>query len=230
MKYTVSVVIPAYNEEASLKELYTRICDVLSSCERVSDFEIIFINDGSTDHSAEILHALADEDPRVSVITFAHNRGKSAGLSAGFAKAAGDLIFTIDADLQDDPADMPDFIGKLEEGYDLVSGWKTERQDRTEKKTASKIFNRTVALTFGIPLHDFDCGYKLYRAPLAKQLKLTLSIYRYIPVLAVHLGYKVTEIPVHHHPRKYGHSRYGFTRYFTGLRDYLYVIYLVKRK
>lgn len=226
----ISVVIPAFNEAESVPELYVQIRDALCTIPDAGGMQLVFVDDGSTDDTAARVEALAKNDPAVQLISFERNRGKAAALMAGFAAAEGELVFTIDADLQDDPAEMPRFVRKLDEGYDLVSGWKQERRDSAEKRNASRLFNGVVSRTFGIPLHDFDCGFKLYRREVVKKLELEGGLYRFIPVFAAQMGYRVGEIPYSHRARKYGRSKYGFKRYFEGLRDYLRVLWRVKGK
>ena len=224
MSYRISVVIPAFNEAASIPELYREMTEALDRCAKVSSRELLFIDDGSLDGTAQAVETLRENDPSVVLIRFPENRGKADALMAGFKRASGDLVFTIDADLQDDPGEMPRFIDRLEEGYDLVSGWKQDRQDTAEKRLPSRLFNKVVSTTFRVPLHDFNCGFKLYRAEAAKALSVSGGMYRFLPVLAAQKGYRVTEIPVVHHKRKYGKSKYGWKRYFAGLRDYLVLL------
>lgn len=228
MNTMISVVIPAYNEAESIPELYRQLTQGLSAIPDLGGHQLIFVDDGSTDGTKARIEELAKADTGVQLISFEKNRGKAAGLTAGFQAAEGELVFTIDADLQDDPVEMPRFVRKMEEGYDLVSGWKENRQDPLEKRLPSLLFNKVVSLSFGIPLHDFDCGYKLYRREVVKRLQLEGGLYRFIPVFAAEMGYRVGELPVRHHRRQYGHSKYGFKRYFVGLRDYLRVLWRVK--
>ena len=194
------------------------------------DLQVIFVDDGSTDDTAARIEEIARRDSAVMRISFDKNRGKAAALTAGFRAAEGEFVFTMDADLQDDPAEMPRFVQKLREGYDLVSGWKVNRQDPLEKRLPSRLFNKVVSLSFRVPLHDFDCGYKLYRREVVKRLQLKGGLYRFIPVFAAQMGYRIGELPVHHRKRPYGRSKYGFKRYFVGFRDYLYVLSRVIRE
>jgi len=215
----ISYIIPVLNEEDSLFQLYQEI----RQNNPEPDYEIIFIDDGSRDQSYELLCEIADKDEKVKVIRFRRNFGKAAALQAGFHLAEGDLIFTLDADLQDDPAEIPNFIAKINEGYDLVSGWKKKRHDPITKTLPSKFFNFVTARTFKLHIKDFNCGFKLYRKPVVKELYIYGEMHRYIPVLANALGFSVTEIPVNHRYRKYGKSKYGIERYLRGFFDLLTV-------
>ena len=222
----LSIVIPFYNEEKSLLILYDKLIDVLDGLERA--FEIVLIDDGSTDGSSHIAHSLEEKDERIKLIQFGFNSGKSKALNAGFQKAGGSIILTMDADLQDDPNEIPAFINKIEEGYDLVSGWKKKRLDPLEKRIPSKIFNYVTALVSGIKLHDFNCGFKAYRRELIEDIKVYGDLHRYIPALAYWKGYRIGEIPVRHRPRAYGKSKYGWKRYFHGFFDLFTVILLTR--
>ncbi|MBN2044439.1 MAG: glycosyltransferase family 2 protein [Anaerolineales bacterium] len=222
----ISFVIPSQDEEPSLRKLAEQI---IAHAEPTGhELEIIFIDDGSTDNSLEVLKGLHQEDPRIKVIRFRRNFGKAAALMAGFAQAKGEIIFTMDADLQDDPAEIPRFLAKLEEGYDLVSGWKYPRLDPITKTAPSKLANFTIRLGSGMKLHDFNCGYKAMRAEVAKEIKLYGDLHRYVPVLADWRGFDVTEIKVRHHPRQFGRSKYGFSRLSRGLFDFITVIFLIR--
>ncbi len=222
----ISFVIPAYNEEESLRELYERI--IVNMEPTGHSCEIIFVDDGSTDKSLEVLTALHEEDSRVKVIQFRRNFGKAAALMAGFAQAEGEIIFTMDADLQDDPVEIPRFLEKLGDGYDLVTGWKYPRLDPITKTAPSKLANFAIRLGSGMDLHDFNCGYKAMRAEVARELKLYGELHRYIPVLANWRGFNVTEIKVKHHPRQFGKSKYGVRRLSRGLFDFITVVYLTR--
>lgn len=226
-KSTISVVIPVMNEEDSLPILYDRLSEVLQTVS--SEYEIVFIDDGSTDNSFVILNDLHHQDShRIKVLQFRRNFGKSAALSAGFAEVSGDIVFTMDADLQDDPQEIPQFLAKLEEGYDLVSGWKFPRLDPISKTFPSKIFNQVTSFLTGVKLHDFNCGFKAYRREVVQELQLYGELYRFIPALAHQQGFKVTEIKVKHHPRKFGYSKYGFSRLFRGFFDLITVLFLTQ--
>lgn len=221
----ISFVIPTFNEEQSLQILYEKI---LANVPAGNDCEIVFVDDGSTDGSLAVMKELHAEDPRVKVIRFRRNFGKAAALMAGFAQAEGEVVFTMDADLQDDPEEIPHFLEKLDEGYDLVSGWKYPRLDPITKTAPSKLANFTIRAGTGIKLHDFNCGYKAMRKEVAKEIKLYGELHRYVPVLAYWRGFNVAEIKVRHHPRQFGSSKYGVKRLARGLFDFITVIFLVK--
>jgi glycosyltransferase involved in cell wall biosynthesis len=215
----LSFVIPVLNEADSLKQLYHEIKTNLGTHEA----EIIFIDDGSTDASFQIMAELAANDKSVKVIKFRRNFGKAAALQKGFELATGEVVFTMDADLQDDPIEIPAFLAKLDEGFDLVSGWKKKRLDPLHKRLPSKLFNSVTAHTFKLKLKDYNCGFKAYRKTLVKELSLYGEMHRYIPALAHSLGYKVGEIPVQHRARQYGKSKYGIERYLRGFFDLMTV-------
>ena len=206
-----SIVVPAYDEEQSLPVLYEALSAQLQMLGQ--PYEIIFVDDGSRDGSFKVLQDLHQRDPRVKVIRFRRNFGKTPALMAGFQRCRGQVIFTLDADLQDDPAEIPAFLAKLDEGYDLVSGWKFPRHDPLSKTVPSRIFNKTVALTTGVVLHDMNCGFKAYRRELIDDLRLYGELHRFIPVIAHGRGFRVTEIKVRHHPRKFGSSKFGARRF-----------------
>ncbi len=224
-RVNISVVVPVYNEEQSVRPLYEALSAALEREGR--SYEIVFVDDGSSDGSFSVLQALHDTDVRVRVIRFRRNFGKTPALVAGFAHARGEIVFTMDADLQDDPAEIPQFLGKLSEGYDLVSGWKYPRLDPFTKTIPSFFFNRMVSVTTGVHLHDMNCGFKAYRRELIDDLKLYGELHRFIPVLAAQRGFRVTEVKVKHHPRKFGKSKFGARRFLRGFLDLLMVIFLV---
>lgn len=224
----LSIVIPLLNEQDSLKELYQQITATLNPTGKA--FEIIFVDDGSRDQSFPILAGLNQQDPRIKIIQFRRNCGKAAALSVGFEHASGEFVITMDADLQDDPAEIPRLIAKLEEGFDLVSGWKKKRYDPISKTLPSKLFNWTVSKMAGIKLHDFNCGLKAYRKDVTETVKLYGHLHRFIPFLAHAEGFRVAEIPVQHHPRKYGKTKYGGFRLVSGFLDFLTVAFLAKFK
>lgn len=224
---TVSVVIPLLDEEESLQELYERLKTVLSSINE--PYEIIFVDDGSKDNSIIVLSNIAEKDENVKAVSFQKNYGKAAALSTGFAEAKGRFVFTMDADLQDDPGEIPAILDKLKEGYDLISGWKKKRFDPLSKRIPSKLFNFVISKISGIKLHDFNCGLKGYRRDVIKNVSIYGDLHRYIPVLAKEAGFtKIGEIEVRHQKRKYGKTKYGFTRYFNGFFDLLTVTYVYK--
>jgi glycosyltransferase involved in cell wall biosynthesis len=215
----LSFVIPVYNEQDSLKQL----TDEIIANSAPHDYEIIFIDDGSQDHSFAIMEELACQDPNIKVVKFRRNFGKAAALQYGFNLAQGEIVFTLDADLQDNPKEIPKFLDKIAEGWDLVSGWKQKRNDPWHKVLPSRFFNFVTARAFHLKLKDFNCGFKAYRKEVVKELSLYGEMHRYIPALAHSLGYKITEIPVEHRKRIYGHSKYGMERYLRGFFDLLTV-------
>lgn len=222
----LSVVIPLFNEVQSLEELYTQIVNVLESLGL--SFELIFVDDGSRDGSFDVLRALHEGDPRVVVLQFRRNYGKAVALSAGFEAARGQILITMDADLQDDPAEIPHLLEKLNEGYDLISGWKFERHDPFSKILPSRVFNWIVARVSGIQIHDFNCGLKAYRREVTEDIQLYGQLHRYLPVLACHQGYRIGEVKVRHHPRKYGKTKYGLGRFLYGFLDLFTVLLLTR--
>lgn len=227
----VSVIIPAYNEQDSLRTLYGQIMDsvqVMKQKKQVSEYEIWFINDGSDDETEQRIMTLVADDPEVHIISFRRNFGKSPALQAGFRHVSGDLIFTLDADLQDDPAEFTRFVEKVDEGYDVVVGWKQNRLDPVEKRLPSKLFNRVTSQLSGIRLHDFDCGFKCFRKEVVDALDLYGELHRYVPVLAHRRGFRITEITVNHRKRKHGRSKYGMERYMRGLLDSFTTTFLLK--
>lgn len=223
----LSIIIPAYNERESIPELYQAIIHVMQEID--SEFEVIFIDDGSVDGSFDIIKSLNQNDPCVKGLRLRRNFGKSASLNKGFRLATGDLLITMDADLQDDPREIPNFISKLNEGFDLVSGWKKLRKDPLLRKNLpSKVFNWIVCLGSGLKLHDFNCGFKAYRRNAIDKMTLYGEMHRFIPALLYAKGYKVTEIPVQHHARRYGKSKFGISRFAHGLFDFITVMFLTK--
>lgn len=222
----ISIVIPSYNEQESLEELCRTTVSVLEKLN--SQFEIIFVDDGSTDDSLEIMRKIYESDRRIKIIQFRKNYGKSAALSAGFAASNGDIVVTMDADLQDDPTEIPNLVAKLNEGYELVSGWKKIRHDPLTKRITSKIYNILTSFFGGIRLHDFNCGLKAYRSEVVKSIRVYGDQHRYIPVLAHSEGFRVTELPVKHHTRKYGKTKFGLSRFTHGAFDLITVTYLTR--
>jgi glycosyltransferase involved in cell wall biosynthesis len=222
----LTILIPLFDEEGSLPELYEILTSVLTNFKR--SYEIIFIDDGSTDGSFKILENLFQKDDCVSVFQFRKNYGKSAALSCGFENARGKYVVTMDADLQDDPEEIPALIEKLEEGNDLISGWKKKRYDPFIKRNTSKFYNLVTSFLSGIRLHDFNCGIKAYRNEVIKNIQIYGQLHRFIPVLAYWQGFKVGEKVVKHHPRKYGKTKFGLSRFTAGLFDLFTVLFLHK--
>jgi glycosyltransferase involved in cell wall biosynthesis len=225
--FLLSVVVPLYNEAESLDELHEEIC---AACRKAGiRFEAIYVDDGSTDGSFEILEKLHRSDPRAKVIQFRRNCGKSEALAAGFQAASGDAVVTLDADLQDDPSEIPRLLAGLDKGFDLVSGWKQTRRDPLfSKKLPSKFFNRTTSMLTGLKLHDFNCGIKAYRREVVKTVQVYGELHRYIPALAKWHGFRVSELPVHHRPRKFGRTKFGISRYLYGMLDLITVMFIGK--
>ena len=222
----ISIVIPLYNEEESLKPLASTIRSVMS--EFYPNFEVIFVDDGSTDNSLGVLKEISRKDQRYHYISLQKNFGKSAALQVGFKNAKGEVVITMDADLQDDPREIPNLVKKLDEGYFLVSGWKKKRYDPFIKVVSSRFFNWVTSVFSGMKLHDFNCGLKAYRKPVVENIKLYGELHRFIPVLAKWSGYSVSEIAVHHHPRKYGKTKFGTSRFFKGFFDLLTVTFITR--
>jgi glycosyltransferase involved in cell wall biosynthesis len=223
----LSFVIPFMDEEPTLRELYEQIAAAVRPCGQ--PFEVIFIDDGSTDRgAARVAELAADHPAEVKLIELRGNFGKSAALAAGFLHATGDVVFTLDADLQDDPKEIPRFLKALDGGLDVVSGYKQTRHDPWHKVIPSRIFNWMVRRLTGVPLHDINCGFKCYRAEVLQDVKVYGELHRFIPALAAWNRYRVGEIPVEHHPRRFGHSKFGVGRFFRGLMDLLTVTFLLK--
>jgi glycosyltransferase involved in cell wall biosynthesis len=220
----LSIVIPVLNEVESLGELHSQIDRV--SQEHSLDLEIIFVDDGSKDKSWKEIRQIVKKDPRVRGVRFRRNFGKAAALTAGMRAARGELIFMMDADLQDDPAEIPQFIEKLNEGFDVVNGWKVRRLDPWHKVYPSLVFNWMVARMTGLELHDHNCGLKLFKASVAKEIRLYGELHRFIPVLAHARGFRVTEVGVKHRARQFGESKYGVRRFLRGFLDLITVTFL----
>ena len=221
----VSVIIPVFNEVESIKELYDQLKKGL---EQYTPYEIIFVDDGSSDGSVETIKKLSKLDNSIIFIQFHRNYGKSVALSEGFKYANGNYVVTMDADLQDDPSEIKNLINKLEEGYDLVSGWKKDRKDPLSKRLPSKLFNFVTRIVTGVRIHDFNCGLKIYKKAVVKTLELYGGRHRYIPAMAGQKRFKVTEIIVNHRPRIYGETKYGGSRLFHGLFDLISILFLSK--
>lgn len=220
----ISVVVPLRDEELTVALLYDEVRATLQQLGH--PWEIVYVDDGSTDGSWAALTRLHAGHGNVRVVRLRRNFGKATALQAGFAEAEGDIIVTMDADLQDDPAEIPRLLAKLEEGFDLVSGWKTRRQDPLSRRLLSRIFNGVTGWLSGVRLHDMNCGLKAYRAEAVSGLRLYGELHRFIPVLAHHRGFRVAELAVNHRAREHGRSRYGLERYVRGFLDLLTVSFL----
>jgi len=222
----LSIVVPIYNEEENIAPLYEQLTAVLEPLDR--SYEIICVDDGSTDRSFELLAELAKRDPRVKVIRFRRNFGQTAGFSAGFDYAQGDIVITIDADLQNDPASIPLLLDKVEEGYDLVSGWRTNRQDPfLTRRLPSMIANWLITKTTGVKVHDRGCSLRAHKREVVKQMRLYGELHRFIPDMASWIGVNMTEVPVSHRPRRFGKSKYGLSRTFRVMLDLITVRFLL---
>jgi len=233
-RFDISIVVPLFNEAESLPELVAQIYDAIqksSLAERFGktpSFELIFINDGSTDNSASVIKHLLETHREIKLISFRKNYGKSAGLDVGFKTASGRYVVTMDADLQDNPYEIEALIAKLEEGYDLVSGWKKKRYDPISKTLPSKLFNFVTGFVSGVHIHDFNCGLKAYRNEVISSLDVYGEMHRYIPVLAKWNGFRIAELAVEHRARKYGQTKFGLSRFIYGFLDLLTVIFISK--
>ncbi len=223
----ISVVVPLLNESDTLAELVSR---VRQSCadSGLAPIEIVFIDDGSSDGSWSTIQSLTSRYPEVRGISFRRNFGKAAALSAGFSESTGDIVLTMDADLQDDPKEIPRLVAKLQEGYEVVSGWKQTRHDPWHKRWPSLVFNKILRYFSRLELHDFNCGFKAYRRCVLEEIDLFGEMHRFIPVLAAARGFRVAEISVDHHPRTHGVSKYGWTRIPKGFMDLLTVVFLTR--
>ena len=222
---SISIIVPVLNEEGSLEIFYTETSKVLRE---YSDWEMIFVDDGSDDESFNIIRGIAEKDSHVTLIQFFKNFGKAYALSEGFNQANGDVIITIDADLQDDPAEIPRLVAKIQEGWDVVSGWKKDRKDPASKRIPSKLFNLVTRIFTGINIHDFNCGLKAYRRKVVKAIDVYGGLHRYIPALAGQKGFSVTEIEVNHRPREFGETKYGGNRFFHGFFDLFTMLFTSK--
>jgi glycosyltransferase involved in cell wall biosynthesis len=223
----ISVVVPCYNEQESLPELFEKLEATMR--EMKCDYEYIFVDDGSTDRTIAVLRLMRETSPRVNVISFRRNQGKSAALNVGFHAADGDYVVTIDADLQDDPAEIPALLRKIDAGADLVSGWKANRQDPISKTLPSRVFNKVTSIATGLKLHDFNCGLKMYRRDVTDSIHVYGELHRFIPALAAWEGFRVDEVPVKHYKRKYGHSKYGARRFLNGFFDLITTMFVTRR-
>jgi glycosyltransferase involved in cell wall biosynthesis len=220
----LSIVIPVLDEAESLVELHRQIDQVAR--EESLDVEMIFVDDGSRDGSWDVIHSLCNHDSRVRALRFRRNFGKAAALTAGIRSSQGEFIFMMDADLQDDPAEIPRFMAKCNEGFDVVNGWKIRRLDPWHKVYPSRVFNWMVSGLTGVSLHDHNCGLKLFKADVGREIRLYGELHRFIPVLAHARGFRVTEVEVNHRARKHGHSKYGFRRFLRGFLDLITVAFL----
>jgi glycosyltransferase involved in cell wall biosynthesis len=220
----ISVVVPVHDEERTVALLFDELQAALEPLDQ--PWEAVFVDDGSTDGSFAALTRLHNAKDNVRVVRLRRNFGKAAALAAGFAQARGDVVVTIDADLQDDPAEIPRLLAKLDEGFDLVSGWKAHRRDPLSRRALSRIFNWVTSRVSGLRLHDMNCGLKAYRAEVVKELRLYGELHRFIPVLAHYRGHRIAELPVNHRPREHGRSRYGVERYLRGFLDLLTVSFI----
>ncbi len=220
----ISVVVPVRDEEHSVESLFDELAAALG---RVGHpWEVVFVDDGSVDGTFAALTRLHAREHAVRVVRLRRACGKAAALDAGFAEAAGDVIVTIDGDLQDDPADIPRLLTELDEGFDLVCGWKTRRRDPVTRRIPSRVFNAVAGRLSGLRLHDMNCGLKAFRAGVVRDMRLYGELHRYIPVLAHYRGYRVSELPVNHRIRPHGRSRYGMERYLRGFLDLLTVTFM----
>ena len=220
----ISIVIPLHNEERSIALLYDELDAALQPL--AEEWEAVFVDDGSTDGSFAALTRVHAGHDNVRVIRLRRNFGKATALATGFDNARGETIVTVDGDLQDDPAEIPRLLAKLDEGYDLVSGWKTHRRDPLRRRIPSRIFNWVTGRVSGLRLHDMNCGLKAYRAEVVHGMRLYGELHRFIPVLAHYRGFRATELPVNHRPREHGRSRYGVERYVRGFLDLLTVSFI----
>jgi len=222
----ISVIVPVLNEEESLPLLHDSLTRVLA--ERGLRYEIIVVDDGSTDRSVDVLRELQASDEHLRVVCFRRNFGQTAAFAAGFDRAQGEIVVTIDADLQNDPADIPALVSKLQEGYDVVSGWRVDRQDRfLDRRLPSIIANRFIGWATGVRIHDYGCSLKAYRRDVLADVRLYGELHRFIPALAHAAGARVAEIPVRHHPRRFGATKYGISRTLKVLLDLLVVRFLM---
>ncbi|MGH2921427.1 MAG: glycosyltransferase family 2 protein [Gaiellaceae bacterium] len=220
----ISVVVPVHEEERSVALLYEELQAALDPLGE--PWEAVFVDDGSTDGTFAALTRLHARTENIRVVRLRRNFGKSAALAAGFAQAGGETVVTIDGDLQDDPAEIPHLLAKLDEGFDLVSGWKAKRHDPWRRRILSRLFNTVTGRVSGLRLHDMNCGLKAYRADVVRGLRIYGELHRFLPVLAHYRGYRVAELPVNHRPRPHGRSRYGLERYTRGFLDLLTVSFM----
>lgn len=221
----ISFVIPVYNEQENVLPLYKEISDVMKSIKR--SYEVVFVDDGSSDRTLQLIRSLREKDGRVRFLAFRKNFGKSRALAEGFPFTRGSVIFTMDGDLQDDPHEIPRFLEKLSQGFDLVSGWKQHRKDPLSKRLPSKFFNRLTQYMTGLHIHDFNCGFKCYTREAALSLDIYGELHRYLPAIAHWKGFRVAEIVVNHRPRVAGVSKFGITRLLSGFLDLFTIKFLM---
>jgi glycosyltransferase involved in cell wall biosynthesis len=226
VKKMISVIIPVFNEEENISPLYEKLTSVLERI--VKNYEIIFIDDGSSDDTLNILRPICKKDPRIKFISFSRNYGQTSALSAGIDFSKGKIIIPMDGDLQNDPEDIPSLLQKIEEGYDVVSGWRKDRKDPfLKRRLPSIIANKMISLIGGVRLHDYGCTLKAYRKDILKNVRLYGEMHRFIPIYAKWVGARVSEIPVHHFPRKFGSSKYGMNRVFKVILDLMVIKFLL---
>jgi len=214
---SITAVVPAFNEVESLPEMHAELVAALEQCGR--PWDVVYVDDGSRDGTDGVIERLAASDARVAGVILRRNFGKSAALATGFRQARGDWVLTLDADLQDDPAELPKLVAALESGYDLVSGWKQNRRDPVTKTVPSRLFNAVTSWVAGIRLHDFNCGLKLYRREVVEAIEVYGELHRFMPALAHWRGFRVGEVPVRHRPRRFGKSKFGPARFINGFLD-----------
>lgn len=224
----LSIVVPVYNEEEGLTAFFNELKKVLHLLKE--ETEVIFVDDGSTDKSLQILKTIASKNKNVRVFSFRRNLGKADALTLGFERSRGEYVVTLDADLQDDPAEIPEMLSVAKKGVDLVCGYRKNRRDKKKMLIISKLFNKIMNSLFGLSVHDYNCGFKVYKKELAKSLKLYGGLHRFIPQLAAQNGFSVGEMIVTHHPRKFGKSKYGFSKVFKDLPDLFTMFFLAKYK
>lgn len=223
----ISVVVPVHNEGESLATLHEELGRIVEA-HSLGEVEFLYIDDGSHDDTWDVVRKLAGADPRVHAIRFRRNFGKAAALTAGFQAARGEIVFTLDGDLQDDPIEIPRFLEQLDQGFDVISGWKRRRYDPWHKVLPSRVFNAMVSSLTGCRLHDHNCGFKVYRSEVLAEVGIYGELHRFVPVLAHARGFRVGEIEVHHRPRQFGSSKYGVTRFLKGLLDLVTVRFLTR--
>lgn len=222
----VSIVVPLYNEEGNVRELYQELNGVLRA--NSFTYEIVFINDGSSDRTGELIREICNSDPQVVVINFRRNFGQTAAMSAGFDYSRGDIVITMDGDLQNDPADIPKFLAKIREGYDVVAGWRFKRQDPfLNRRLPSMIANRVISMITGVKLHDYGCTLKAFKKEISENINLYGEMHRFIPAIASAMGITIAEVKVNHRPRHQGTSKYGISRTFRVILDLITVKFLL---